>query len=116
MTIKLSDAVKQRISSGETELLYRTKQWQSLRLEVLERDHYECQRCCGKNMLGYPTKHTRIETANTVHHIQEVYDRPDLMLDKDNLISLCHHCHDVVHGRVTKNFNKPKPKLTEERW
>lgn len=116
MPMKLSDNVKQRVSQGDTEILYKTREWQELREKILSRDHYECQRCNGHNDLGKPIKTVRLTRANTVHHIQEVRDRPDLMVEESNLISLCHKCHDLVHDRTVERFNKPKPRLTKERW
>lgn len=116
MPMKLSDNVKQRVSQGDTDLLYKTWEWQELREKILLRDHYECQRCDGHNGLGKPIKRIKLTKANTVHHIQEVRDRPDLMMEESNLISLCHECHDIVHDRTVERFNKQKPRLTEERW
>lgn len=116
MSIRLTDEVKSRISSGEIELLYHTKVWESKRESILLRDHYECQRCLGVYKAGEDVRHIRITRANTVHHILEAREYPYLILDDDNLISLCHRCHDIVHGRVPKFFNKPKPKLTDEKW
>lgn len=116
MPTKLTEDVKTKIAHGDVDVLYKTTEWQMLREKILERDHCECQRCNGHNDLGNPIKTVRLTKANTVHHIQEVRDRPDLMLDESNLISLCHKCHDIVHGRMAKIFNKPKPRLTKERW
>lgn len=92
---------------------YTWKQWKRRRKEVLKIDKYECQLCKSRG------KYTR---ANTVHHVNHLKDRPDMALDiwysiggtkKRNLISLCHQCHDEVHG-----YRKPggKRDLTEERW
>lgn len=35
----------------------------------------------------------RTTPAVDVHHIQKVSDRPDLLLDWDNLLSVCRKCH-----------------------
>lgn len=93
---------------------YQSKEWRRLRKEVLRADKHECQRC---KSLGYYTK------ANTVHHINYVELHPELKLEryykdadgntKRNLISLCHDCHEIIHGYRAKE--KPAP-LTEERW
>lgn len=116
MPMKLTEEVKHRVSQGDTDLLYKTKEWQELRERILERDHYECQRCNGRNVLGKPIKRIRLRKANTVHHISEVKDMPELMMEESNLISLCHECHDIVHDRKLKPRFKAKPKLTKERW
>jgi predicted kinase len=34
-----------------------------------------------------------------VHHIEPIDRRPDLRLDKGNLLSLCWSCHEAIHGR-----------------
>lgn len=59
---------------------YRTKQWQSLRQLVLDRDHYVCQYC------GRPN-------SNTVDHIVPIeYDQQG-MADVSNLATICRSCH-----------------------
>ena len=87
--------------------------WKKVRREVLQMDHGECQRCKEKKIY---TK------ATTVHHVNYVKKHPDMALEiwyewngvrKRNLASLCHDCHEAVHG-----YRKPEKKetLTEERW
>ena len=87
--------------------------WEKVRKEVLKMDHGECQMCRRKKIY---TK------AATVHHVNYVKRHPELALEiwyewkgikKRNLISLCHDCHEAVHG-----YRKPSNKnpLTEERW
>ena len=87
--------------------------WKTVRRRVLQIDHGECQRC----------KLNKIYTkATTVHHVNYVKKHPELALEiwyewhgvkKRNLVSLCHDCHEAVHG-----YRKPEDKkpLTEERW
>ena len=86
--------------------------WKKVRREVLQMDHGECQRCKAKKIY---TK------ATTVHHVNYVKKHPDMALEiwyewhgvrKRNLVSLCHDCHEAVHG-----YRKPEKKetLTEER-
>ena len=61
----------------------------------------------------------QIVRATHVHHIQELRDRPDLAFDADNLISLCHTCHEEVHDRLAKanGMNKRNVKfMNEDRW
>lgn len=87
--------------------------WKRIRKEVLRMVHGECQRCKAKK------KYTK---ATTVHHVNYVKKHPEMALEiwyewhgvrKRNLISLCHDCHEAVHG-----YRKPEEKkpLTEERW
>lgn len=111
--MKTVEELKAEIISCNTDAFYKSGIWERKRVEILERDHYECQRCLGK--FGF-VKHVKITKANTVHHIVELKDAPDLMLNDDNLISLCRNCHDEVHGRIPKYFHKKKKRVTEERW
>lgn len=108
MTEEMAERIK-----ADSELIYHTREWKKKRADILKRDHYECQRCIGK--FGKVSR-IRITKADTVHHIQTLDQRPDLMMNDDNLISLCHSCHDIVHGRTPKIFNKPKKKVASEKW
>ena len=100
----------QWILSGDVDKFYNSRPWSKIRLKALQRDHHECQ-MCKKN-----PKVNRIIFANTVHHIQEVKNRPDLAMDLDNLISLCRGCHEKIHQReLVKRETKPKF-MNEECW
>lgn len=61
---------------------YRTKHWQSLRHEVLDRDHYICQYC------GRPN-------SKTVDHIVPIEYDQSLISDDNNLATTCRACHRV---------------------
>ena len=115
------------MTEAEAYAYYNCKRWRDLRKKILARDHYECQRCVARirsaaqsgKILKPTDRHIR--KAVCVHHIQEIKDRPDLAYDEENLISLCHRCHDEVHHRSVDDFKqyrftKKKPALTEERW
>lgn len=76
-------------------------------------DRYECQMCKKRG------KYTR---ATMVHHVNYVKMHPELALSvyytwqgvqRRNLLSLCHDCHEEIHGYRKKNKASP---LTEERW
>ena len=64
--------------------------WRRLRLLALQRDHYLCQHCLGKNI---------IRKATEVHHIKPRSEHPELALDLDNLVSLCWDCHEETKPR-----------------
>lgn len=115
------------MTDKERKHFYHTAAWQKKRLQILGRDHYECQACRKRieeaNEAGITlSAHDReIRRAVHVHHIAELRDRPELGLDDDNLISLCHECHDRMHGRSAENlqafaFEKKKKPATEEKW
>lgn len=59
---------------------YRSKQWQELRQQALDRDYYVCQYC------GQPN-------SNTVDHIVPVEFDQSLMTSIDNLATICRNCH-----------------------
>lgn len=69
---------------------YQTKEWRKARKLALQRDHYLCQLRISKNC-------TR--KANTVHHIKELEDYPELALDLANLTSCCYACHELTKGK-----------------
>lgn len=106
----------------ETKRFYNSAQWKHKRMEILERDHYECQDC--RNRLREAVEAGRILTgrdreirrAEEVHHIQEIREHPELALEDDNLVSLCTQCHNIRHGRNPYKFVKRKKRLTEEKW
>ncbi len=86
---------------------YQCREWRKLRLEALERDHYECQICKRKG---------KYRRAQNVHHIKEVKSRPDLALTLDNLESVCIKCHNEIHKKEYNLKSKQKPFVNIERW
>jgi len=66
----------------------------SKRSEVLKRDRWTCNSCkCYGGKLE-------------IHHIQPVYQRPDLACDINNLQVLCRSCHDTVHKTHAKEWRE----------
>lgn len=114
------------MTEKEKHRFYHSGAWQKKRMEILKRDHFECQDCRkrimtaskeGRQLLGWEIYLNR---ATCVHHIKELEDYPELSLDSDNLVSLCDRCHNERHGRtVNKIFTRAKKKkqpVTQERW
>ena len=114
------------MTKHDADLFYWSSAWRRKRDEILRRDHYECVMCHkridkarqdGTVLTGRDAK---IRRAVCVHHIKELKDCPELALDDDNLISLCHACHDEIHGRDAKQFKKfrysKKKSISDERW
>lgn len=113
MTDKEINFVKGCIRDGNLHGFYNSPEWKQLRQKVLKMDRNECQRCRGRG---------RYTKATTVHHVNYVKKHPELALEiyymwqgkrKRNLLSLCHDCHEEVHGH--RKSSRPAP-LTEERW
>ena len=63
-----------------------TKRWRSLRLHILDRDKYHCQRCLIKFGI--------INGENLeAHHIKSRLNHPELMFDEHNIIAICRTCN-----------------------
>ena len=71
---------------------YKSKAWQNVRGKVWDRAHGLCERCMEKG---------EVKPAEVVHHripLNEVnVDDPDIALNPDRLVALCHECHTEVH-------------------
>ena len=110
------------MTDKEAKIFYNSSAWKLKRMQILERDHYECQDCrkrlkdavaAGIALCGEERK---IRRAEEVHHIQELKEHLELGLEDDNLISLCKLCHTHRHGRTPKRFPRKKKPVSEERW
>ncbi len=94
---------------------YKSKDWEAIRLEVLDRDNYECQECKRQGRVYTdhhdPEKHKRLD----VDHIKEIETHPELAMELDNLEVLCVRCHNKKHNRFM--FKRKKNKWADdERW
>lgn len=77
---------------------YQSKAWRVARGIALRRDNFTCQHCYGR--------------AEEVHHVIELtpdnINDPNIALNPDNLVCLCHDCHtretkgcaDIAEGFV----------------
>lgn len=102
---------------------YHSGEWQKIRAQVLEMDHYECQMCKASGKLTHRRADNKgMKQTLVVHHVHHLKDRPDLALSvydengERNLITLCEGCHNLVHpekGTRGKPVQKP---VTEEWW
>ncbi|MDV2685180.1 HNH endonuclease [Alkalihalophilus lindianensis] len=95
---------------------YRSKSWEEIRQEALERDNYECQECKRQGRVHVDSKKEegkRKSIELNVHHKYEIEYYPKLALVLDNLETLCLNCHNKIHG---KGFKKKKPKWDDEKW
>ena len=96
------DEVENLKRTGDKRKFYDSPGWRRVRREALTRDRNACICCKDKG------KYTR---ANTVHHVKEIKDVPDLALTLANLQSVCHACHESIHDR-----NASKRKLSKVYW
>lgn len=106
------------MTDEQAKAFYNSAAWKHKRIDILKRDHYECQDCLHRARTDIDTRgYVHIRRASEVHHIIEYKERPDLGLNDDNLISLCTVCHNIRHGRVPRQFhNEKKKRVTEEMW
>jgi thymidylate synthase (FAD) len=63
---------------------------EDLRPQILERDGYRCRLCGARGGSSM-----RLD----MHHVLPVRARPDLVLDIDNIATVCHPCHLKIGGR-----------------
>lgn len=91
--------------SSDRRSAYATKlrdpRWQKRRLEILQRDDWECQCCCDK------------ETTLNVHHRWYENDKEPWDASDDALVTLCETCHQyetdnrrVYEGQVIRAMQK----------
>lgn len=107
--------LKAMLAAGTSDRFYDWPEWKRVRMEVLDLDHNECQVCRSCHRVG---------SADLVHHVKHLKDRPDLALsifDQDTgqrqLLSVCRACHEKLHPeRMRRKSAAVVPPLTEERW
>lgn len=68
---------------------YNSQEYVKWRKKIFKRDRFTCQ-LCG----------TQGKTLNA-HHIKPKALYPELALDKNNGITLCEECHEIVTGNET---------------
>lgn len=86
---------------------YLSREWKSKRLEILERDNYECVMCRDEGRVT-----TQNDAILEVDHIQELDDYPELALVDENLRTLCRSCHNKRHKRF--GFTPKKNKWADD--
>ena len=71
---------------------YKSRAWQNVRSVVWDRAHGLCERCAERG---------EVVPADVVHHTvpltPENVGDPDISLNPDRLVALCHDCHTLVH-------------------
>jgi len=86
---------------------YNTKNWHVMRVVVLTEQPY-CQECLKKGIK---------ELANEVHHLEDIKTRPDLVLVRSNLESLCKPCHSKKTVEENKDvFKSQKFIVVNRKW
>lgn len=80
---------------------YNTKTWRKLAEYYRNKHYYLCEQCG-----NYAT-----EVHHRIHLNKNNISNPSIALNEDNLILLCHDCHNKEHNRFS---NKNKPNRTVE--
>lgn len=135
----ITEYIKQLIRDERLDRFYHSKEWSSLKKQVLREQHCECQRCKEKyNRLTvlriskkaesfYINKRGEkiVKPIACIHHVKEVRKYPELALCKyyldakgikhRQLIVLCPFCHNELHNRF-QNGSINKHFVNEERW
>ena len=81
------------MTDKEAKAFYNAAAWKHKRMQILERDHYECQDCRKRLKDAVAAGHIlqgedrKIRRAEEVHHIVELKEHPELGLEDDNLIN-----------------------------
>lgn len=65
-----------------------TRAWRKKAALVKAECHYLCEYCLSKGRYTYE--------GLSVHHIVKLRERPDLLLDDNNLVCLCGRCHALA--------------------
>mgnify|MGYP003205944186 CR=1 FL=1 len=82
------------MTDKEAKAFYNSSAWKHKRMQILDRDHYECQDCrkrikdaaaSGTQLIGRDRK---IWRAEEVHHIQELKEHPELGLDGKSMYAV----------------------------
>lgn len=98
--------VSRKRYNGNYNTFYHSREWQAVRLQVLDRDHYLCQVC---------KRAGRITPAATVHHIVPVRVDWSKRLDPANLETICRACHNAEHTERAKSLHDKRAKLKTEK-
>ena len=82
-----------------SDIFHSSYKWTKMSKHIRERDHYLCQAC----LHGLDGEGKRYTTAALeVHHIVSLNTDYDKRLDEDNLITLCHECHEKAEQGIVK--------------
>lgn len=86
---------------------YNDPKWKRKRRKILRRDGYRCREC---------RRYGRNREATEVHHVKHVDEWPELAYKDENLVSLCHACHNKMHPekaiKARGGYGSPHPSGT----
>lgn len=85
-----AEQLRELIAAGGALEFYRSYEWRTLAPDVIKSEHRECRMCRAEH---------RLTRATTAHHIKPLKAAPELAYERDNLMPLCHDCHEKIHER-----------------
>lgn len=95
-TVKVKQPKQVYQHTRQSQPYYNTLQWKNLRNSYIK-EHPFCQYCMDK--------YNRVRLAEEVHHKLEILsgvteeERMEILLDRDNLMSVCRECHLEIHNQ-----------------
>lgn len=92
---------------------YKSRAWQNVRSLVMTKSNGLCERCMEKGEL---------KPADVVHHVVPLtpdnMNDPEVSLNPEKLMALCHDCHTVLHQELgigaMNGTEKPRVGFDEE--
>lgn len=100
------EQIQKMISNNDLSPFYKDdRTWRSLALEIIRINHNECAMC---------RQQGKYTPAKLVHHIKPLRQAPELAYDRDNLMPLCHDCHERIHERGA--YSKRQGYRNTEKW
>lgn len=94
--VKCHSDARVKIATDESRLRS-THRWTLKSREVREKANYLCEVCRDLGQINY--------TGVEVHHIDALKDRPDLLIENDNLVCLCEMHHEQAErGEISKDY------------
>lgn len=100
-----TEQIRGMIAAGNLYAFYNDKYWRRLSHKIIKDAHGECQMCKAEK---------RLTAATLVHHVKHLRAHPELAYARENLMPLCHDCHERIHGRGI--YAQPKGFTNEEKW
>lgn len=83
--------------SSARDAFYQSNTWRNKRNEILIRDNHECQVTKSMGQVSFEKL--------IIHHIRPLEYFPELALDDNNLITVSHSVHNIIHGLTVKRFD-----------
>lgn len=92
---------------NDIDKLRSTNRWTNKSIEIREASNYLCSVCLDEGIYNYKD----VE----VHHIEKLQQRPDLLLENDNLIALCRFHHKKAdNGEISVEYLQELVKKRDE--